>query len=218
MDQKKELVVLIKELEKKAGTLPLTKRASDIVPGEGNPQATIVFIGEAAGYWESVQRRPFVGQAGELLNANLKTISLKREDVYITNVLKVRPPDNRDPKPEEVEAFTPFLKRELQIIKPKVVVTLGRFSLNFFLPDAKISKVHGQARWVDFDGGRFLLFPLYHPAAALRASFIKAEFETDIKKLPPLLITLKELGKRTVPTPPSANAHTALPSPQLKLL
>lgn len=158
----KDLLDQVKtEMEGLAGKLPLTRLPSDIVPAEGNPEAEIMFIGEAAGYHESVERRPFVGVAGKLLTENLLTSDIKREEVWISNVIKTRPPDNRDPLPAEIEAFKPFLDREIEIIKPKIIVTLGRFSMYKFLGPAesktiragrevRISQVHGQARWVNF--------------------------------------------------------------------
>ncbi len=178
------------QLEKDASKLPLANSAKDIVPPEGNPNAELMFIGEAAGYHEHVQRRPFVGVAGKLLTKSLAEISIKREDVWISNMLKVRPPQNRDPLPEEVEAYKPYLNSEIEIIKPKIIITLGRFSMQKFIPDAYISKVRGQARWVIWEEKRLLIFPIYHPAAALRNGKFMQDFKTDMHKLKKLLETI----------------------------
>lgn len=151
MDNKNLLDQVKIEMERLAGKLPLTKSSADIVPAEGNPEAEIILIGEAPGYYESVERKPFVGAAGKLLTTILLVNGIKREEVWISNILKTRPPGNRDPFPEEIEAFRPFLDREIEIIQPKIIVTLGRFSMYKFLGDqVRISQVHGQARWVNF--------------------------------------------------------------------
>lgn len=150
------------------------------VPGEGNPDADIFFIGEAPGYHESQQGRPFVGQAGKLLEQLLESISLRREEVFIGNVLHWRPPSNRDPLPEEIEIEKPYLMEQIEVVDPKIIATISRFSMNLFLPDAKISAIHGRARRLP--SGR-LIFPLYHPAAALRSGKIKQQLEEDFEKL-----------------------------------
>ena len=183
MDKKTQLAALVKEMEAAAGKLPLTKRASDIVPPEGNPEAQVMFIGEAAGYHESVQRRPFVGAAGKLLTQTLTEIGLPRSEVWISNMVKTRPPENRDPLPEELAAYGVYLDREIEIIEPKIIVTLGRFSMGKFLPGAKISQVHGQARWLDWRGKKILVVPMYHPAAALRAGEVMRQFRADFENL-----------------------------------
>ena len=134
MDKAQQLLAVRTRLETNALNLPLVQTAKDTVPGEGNPNAEIMFIGEAAGYHESVQRRPFVGLAGQLLNKTLIANGLKREDVYISNVVKTRPPQNRDPLPEEIAAYAPYLDAEIDIIEPKIIATLGRFSMGKFLP------------------------------------------------------------------------------------
>lgn len=141
----------------------LAKSAKHLVFGEGNPDARIIFIGEAPGKNEDITGRPFVGAAGKFLSELLDSIGLKREDVYITSILKYRPPNNRDPKPEEKAAFWPYLSAQLEVIQPQLIVTLGRHSTNCFLPDVQISKVHGQP--LQWQG--YTLLPLYHPAAAL---------------------------------------------------
>lgn len=161
---------------------PLYKNASRAVPGEGDPNAEIMFIGEGPGYWEDQQGRPFVGQAGKLLDELLQLIKVPREEVFITNIVKHRPPGNRDPLPEEIEACQPFLDEQIKIIEPKIVVTLGRFSMNKFLPGEYISQIHGQKRNIDFGGRKYIVIPMYHPAAALRNAIIAKEIKEDFQK------------------------------------
>jgi len=178
-----------KELEKIAQRVAscrkcsLYKNTTKPVPGEGNSQAEVIFIGEAPGYWEDQQGRPFVGQAGKLLNELLQLIKLPRENVFIANVVKHRPPGNRDPLPGEIEACKEFLDAQIKIIDPKIIVTLGRFSLNKFFPGEFISKIHGQARFVEFAGRKRIVIPMYHPAAALRNEKIMEELRSDFQKI-----------------------------------
>ena len=167
-------------------SLPLS---SNLVFGEGDLDALVLFIGEAPGYNEDIQRRPFVGRGGQLLNKILEAIGWKREDVYITNIVKRRPPENRDPLPDEIAAYQPYLARQIKIINPPIIVTLGRFSMNYFLPEAKISRDHGKIFCVN---GR-LVYPIYHPAAALRNPNMMIEFQKDMKKLPSLVKKKDEL-------------------------
>ena len=155
-------------------TPDLAKSATQLVFGDGTIDAAVVLIGEAPGKNEDLQGKPFVGASGKFLGEMLEMIGLKREDVYITNIVKYRPPDNRDPTPEEKKAFLPYLQSQLEIIRPKVIVTLGRHSMNCFLPDLQISKVHGQPKRVRLslkkdseDTLEVVIMPLYHPAAAL---------------------------------------------------
>lgn len=162
----------------------LYKDATNSVPGEGSPEAKIMFVGEGPGYFEDLQGRPFVGQAGKLLNELLQSIKLPREEVFIGNVVKHRPPENRDPMPEEIKACEQYLDEQIEIINPKIIVTLGRFSMNKFLPGEYISRVHGQARYVDFAGKRYLVIPMYHPAAALRSDEIMNQIRQDFQKIP----------------------------------
>jgi uracil-DNA glycosylase len=151
------------------------------VPGEGPADARIMLIGEGPGFNENEQGRPFVGQAGKLLEDLLGRIGMRREEVFITNVVKCRPPQNRDPLPEELQPCTrTYLARQIIAINPKVIVTLGRFSMNLFMPGAKISAVHGQPTWVK---GRMVV-PMFHPAAALHNQSIRPELEKDFAKLP----------------------------------
>jgi len=150
------------------------------VPGEGPANAELMFIGEGPGFYENEQGRPFVGQAGKLLDDLLAAIHLKRADVFITNVVKCRPPGNRDPLPDELGACSDYLDRQIEAIQPRIIVTLGRFSMAKFLPNARISDVHGQAAWVK---GR-LVVPMYHPAAALHQPSLKPALEKDFTRLP----------------------------------
>jgi uracil-DNA glycosylase family 4 len=150
------------------------------VPGEGPMNAQLLFIGEGPGFFENEQGRPFVGQAGKLLDSLLLAVGLERSKVYITNVVKCRPPGNRDPLPEELTACNDYLERQIVALNPKVIVTLGRYSMAKFLPTAKISEVHGQSCWVK---GR-LIAPMYHPAAALHQPSLKPALQKDFDKLP----------------------------------
>ena len=153
------------------------------VPGEGPEKSDILFIGEGPGFHEDQQGRPFVGPSGKLLDDLLGLIGLSRPDVYIANVVKCRPPNNRDPLPEEIKACRKYLDRQIRLLDPKVIVTLGRFSLIRFLPQETISKVHGQPRlW-----GHRYIFPMYHPAAALHQGNLRHVLEEDMRKLPELL-------------------------------
>lgn len=170
--------------------LPLME--SNLVFGEGDIDCNVMFIGEAPGANEDREKRPFVGRGGQLLNQVIAGIGWKREQVYITNIVKRRPPENRDPMPGEIEAYKPYLTRQIEIIDPKVICTLGRFSMNYFLPDAKITRDHGRVLSVD---GR-LIFPVYHPAAALRSTEMMNVFKEDIKKLPKVVA-----GELTVEIP-----------------
>src|SRR3989344_4227023 len=142
-----------------------------------------MFIGEAPGFHEDRLGRPFVGRAGQLLDALLSEIDWPRKSVYITNIVKRRPPDNRDPLPEEIKAYASYLTRQIESINPKIIVALGRFAMNFFLPEAKISRDHGR---VVRHAGR-LVAPLYHPAAALRSTAVEKELREDFRKLPRIL-------------------------------
>lgn len=188
-----EAIAQIKlELENSVTNLPIAKQASDIVFGEGSPDSEIVLIGEAPGYHEHVQRRPFVGRSGQLLRQTLTEVGFPPEHVYITNIVKARPPDNRDPSPEEILAYKPFLDREIAAIKPKLIVTLGRFSMAKFLPDVKISQVHGRLHKVRWNHQIVYILPMYHPAAALRSTQMLTAFTQDFAKLTKTLAWVKE--------------------------
>jgi DNA polymerase len=167
MDQQTQLDALKTAIEADDITPELRAGAKQLVFGAGNPDADIVFIGEAPGKNEDEKGEPFVGAAGRFLNEMLAAADLRREDVYITNIVKYRPPNNRDPLPEEKRVFWPYLMRQLEIIAPKVVITLGRHSGECFIPDIHISQDHGHARRVKYHEYEFLVIPLYHPAAAL---------------------------------------------------
>ncbi|HBI34105.1 MAG TPA: uracil-DNA glycosylase [Candidatus Moranbacteria bacterium] len=166
---------------------------SNIVFGAGNPEAQIIFIGEAPGKKEDEIGVPFVGSSGRILDKMLASIKIKREEFYLTNICKCRPPENRDPLPEEVKECWPYLKKQIAIIQPKIIVTLGKYALNSFLPTAKISEVHGKIINVEIKKiGKIKLFPLHHPAAARINRKTKALFEEDFQKIPNLLKNKKE--------------------------
>ncbi|HKU19186.1 MAG TPA: uracil-DNA glycosylase [Candidatus Saccharimonadales bacterium] len=164
----------------------LAKTAKHLVFGEGNPDAKLMLIGEAPGKNEDATGRPFVGAAGNVLDELLASIGLARHDVYITSILKYRPPNNRDPKPEEKTAFWPALSAQLEVIRPQLVVTLGRHSTNCFLPDLQISKVHGQPQ--TWNG--YTILPLYHPAAALYNTKMRQTLLDDFAGITTLLRTI----------------------------
>ena len=168
------------------------------VPGEGPSNAKIMFIGEGPGFHENMQGRPFVGAAGDLLVELLQEIGLNREDVFITNVVKCRPPGNRDPALEELMACSPYLERQLQAINPKEIVTLGRFSMARFIPHAKISEIHGNPIQVK---GK-LVVPFYHPAAALHRPSLRADVEKDFAALPELIKNADQAPPIQVEAPP----------------
>jgi uracil-DNA glycosylase family 4 len=153
------------------------------VPGEGPVEAEIMFIGEGPGFHENEQGRPFVGPAGKFLDELLDSIGMKRANVYITNVVKCRPPGNRDPEPGEILACSNYLDRQIQLINPNVIVTLGRYSMARYLPNAKISAVHGKA--IEMDGR--LVVAMYHPAAALHQVSLKSSIVEDFSRLPQLI-------------------------------
>lgn len=173
-------------------TCELKATATQAVPGDGNPHADVVFIGEAPGKSEDEQGRPFVGAAGKFLAEMLESIGMKREDVYITNIVKYRPPNNRDPEPQEKEDCKEWLHEELAAIKPKLIVFLGRHSMNHFFPTEKISMVHGKLMIKNIEGVPTKYFlPLYHPAAALYNGGLRKELMSDFKKIPLALNKIK---------------------------
>ncbi len=184
------------------------RTCTQMVPGEGNPQADILFIGEAPGKNEDQQGRPFVGQAGKLLDELIESIGLRREDVFITNILKARPPGNRDPLPLEVQHNWPWLERQVEAIDPLLIVLLGRHAMNRFLPARKISRDHGQAR---LKHGR-VHFPVHHPAAALYTGSLKDTLFEDFAKIPDLLERVRvtsreELDARSAAAEEAAEAE-----------
>ncbi len=193
---------------------PLHHSRKKAVPGEGPVGAEIMFIGEAPGFYENEQGRPFVGAAGQFLDELLKRAGLKREEVWIGNVIKCRPPGNRDPLPEELEACSEYLERQIAAINPKIIVTLGRFSMAKFLPGAKISAIHGQMRRV---GNRFVI-AMYHPAAALHQASLKATVIEDFARLPQLLEQARaELMRLTPPPSPALPSDEREEPKQLSL-
>ena len=161
----------------------LARTRNKVVPGEGPENSQIVFIGEAPGFHEDQQGRPFVGQAGQFLEQLLGSIGLKRDDVYICNVIKCRPSGNRDPLPMEIKNCQKWLDRQLELLAPKMIVTLGRYSLARYFPGETISKVHGKAR----KENNVIYFAMYHPAAALHQQSLRQTIEADIRKIPELL-------------------------------
>ena len=177
---------------------PLYRSRKLSVPGEGPANTEIMFIGEGPGFHENEQGRPFVGAAGSFLNELLAEAGLKRSDVWIGNVVKCRPPGNRDPLPEELAACNDYLDQQIAIINPKIIITLGRFSMGKFMPGAKISQVHGQMRRVD---GRFVI-AMFHPAAALHQAALKPAILKDFSQLPNLLEQTRAALKRPASATP----------------
>jgi DNA polymerase len=178
----------------------LAAGATQLVFADGNPDADIVFIGEAPGKHEDEQGKPFVGAAGRFLNEMLEGIGLKREDIYITNIVKYRPPNNRDPWPDEKKAFLPYLQAQLEVIQPKIVATLGRHSMNCFLPDLQISKVHGEPKRIRIQMKQhsdepleLVILPLFHPAAALYNGGMRQTLIDDFSRIPQIL---EKLGNK----------------------
>jgi len=194
-------------------TPKLKETATQLVFGNGNPDADVLFIGEAPGKNEDQKGEPFVGAAGKFLNEMLAMVDLQREDVYITNIVKYRPPNNRDPLPDEKAAFLPYLQAQLEVIQPKIVVTLGRHSMNCFLPDLQISKIHGQPKRIRINmrnqaermkegetgvspesshGVPIVIMPLFHPAAALYNGGMRQTLIDDFAKIPIVLEKISE--------------------------
>jgi uracil-DNA glycosylase len=168
---------------KKCTLCELFRAATHGVPGEGNPEARVMFIGEGPGWHEDQQGKPFVGNSGKFLSELIEKAGLTREDVFITNIVKHRPPSNRDPLPDEITACSVYLERQIEAIDPDVIVTLGRHSMHRYFPGEKISRIHGQAKKV----GTRLVVSMYHPAAALHNGSLKSTIEDDFAKLPKYL-------------------------------
>jgi uracil-DNA glycosylase family 4 len=181
------------------------------VPGEGDPDTEVVFVGEGPGFNEDRQGRPFVGRAGDLLVRLLATLGWRREEVFITNVVKCRPPENRDPEPAEVAACAPYLRRQLEILDPAVVVTLGRHSLVRFMPGARIGGAHGTMAPVDPQTGASgaLAYALYHPAAALRSTEVERQSFADVAGIPAALLQARERRASTGGPPASPSVGEA---------
>jgi DNA polymerase len=199
------------------------------VPGEGSPDTEVVFVGEGPGFNEDREGRPFVGRAGGLLVQLLGSIGWQREDVFITNVVKCRPPDNRDPQPDEIAACAPYLRRQLEALDPAVVVTLGRYSMAAFMPGARIGQVHGTTGPIDPELGPSdgVAFAMYHPAAALRTPALERESYADIARVPAVLERAREhraqaeapiettrVGAAVAPTPSPAAPTAGAPAPE----
>ncbi len=188
---KEKLIQEINNNIKNCKKCRLCETATNPVPGEGNISSKIVFIGEAPGFSEDISGRPFVGRAGKLLEASLAEIGYKREDVWIGNVIKHRPPENREPLPDEIVACRPYLDLQLKTIAPILVVTLGRYAMNYFNPAGKISQDRGNLVKIK----DYYIYPVYHPAAALRGYSILQEFKKDFMKIPEMLLKAEELIK-----------------------
>jgi uracil-DNA glycosylase len=188
----------------------LAQTRTRAVPGEGSPDTEVVFVGEGPGYHEDQQGRPFVGRAGELLGKLLGSIEWRRGDVFITNIVKCRPPNNRDPEPDEVAACAPYLKRQLEVLDPALIVTLGRHSMGRFMPGARISGVHGTTAGVDpATGARdATVLAMYHPAAALRTPAIERESYADIGRAPRALLDAR--ARRAAPATAASSAPDAV--------
>ena len=191
IDKQKQLVKIRHSIIDKNVCPELANQATNLVMGDGNADADIVFIGEAPGKKEDEQGLPFVGAAGKFLDDMLARAGMDRSDVFITNIVKYRPPNNRDPSPEEKAAFWPYLLEQLNIIKPKVVITLGRHSMEYFLPDAKIGQVHGQSKQINLRGNRVVIIPLYHPAAALYNGSMRQTLIDDFVNVPMIIAKLE---------------------------
>lgn len=180
----------------------LSQSRTNAVPGEGPENAEIMFIGEAPGFHEDRQGRPFVGAAGQYLDELLGMIGMDRQKVYITNVVKCRPPQNRDPQPHEMDACRPYLDCQIELLKPKVIITISRFAMMRWFPDKKISEIHGKPKRF----GNLVVVPMYHPAAALHQPSLKATLEADFKRVPQILKemhALKEEKKEEPKKPPT---------------
>lgn len=176
------------DLVAKCQKCPLFKTAKNPVPGSGDPQSGIVIIGEAPGFQEDVQGKPFVGPSGHLLDKLLASINLKRDNVFICNILKHRPPENRDPLPQEIKVCTPYLKAQLKILQPKIIITLGRFAMNYFFPGEFISSIRGQVKQINWEGLELTIIPVYHPSAALRNGAMLKALEDDFKTIGDFLL------------------------------
>jgi len=192
---------------------PLYKGATHPVPGAGNPDAEIMFIGEGPGYHEDQQGLPFVGRSGDYLNSLIKLIGLTREQVFIANVVKHRPPENRDPLPDEILACKPYLDQQVDIINPLVIATLGRYSMARYFPDGKITRIHGQPKYAD---GRAYI-PLFHPAAVLRNPDMRPDMEADFRRILEVLDRVRK-DRAAGKAPPAAQQKPPdEPPKQLKL-
>ena len=192
---------------------PLHRGRTNAVPGEGNPSAELMFIGEGPGFHEDRQGRPFVGPAGQLLEGLLASIGTNRDDVFIANMVKCRPPDNRDPQPPEIAACAKYLERQIELVNPKMIVTLGRFSLGRFFPGESITRARGRLREKD---GR-LIFPVMHPAAALRRPELRTTMVEDFRAIAAALAAAPEPSPEQAGPPTESPVEEAAPAPQMDL-
>jgi uracil-DNA glycosylase family 4 len=196
----------------------LHEARSTAVPGEGHPSTEVMFVGEGPGFNEDRLGRPFVGRAGDLLVRHLGSIGWRRDEVFITNIVKCRPPENRDPEPDEIAACAPYLKRQLEVLDPALIVTLGRHSMGRFMPGARISQAHGTVRPTDPETGAddAMVFAMYHPAAALRSTEVERQSYDDIGRVPDALEAARrrraERRAAADPAPEAAPISTPVPS------
>lgn len=186
-DKQARLDAIASKIIDRSCGLDIAKSCLNPVPGDGNPDAQLMFIGEAPGSQEDKLGRPFVGASGKFLDEMLDTIGLRRDDVFVTNIVKFRPPDNRDPSKEEIEICLPFLLSQIKTIQPKLIVFLGRHSMNVFLPELKISEAHGKV----YKRSGMVFLPLYHPAAALYNGSMRQTLLDDFLKIPKIIQSLK---------------------------
>jgi uracil-DNA glycosylase family 4 len=214
-DERREALEQIADEVRACARCRLHEGRTHAVPGEGDPDTEVVFVGEGPGFNEDREGRPFVGRAGGLLVRLLASIGWRREDVFITNVVKCRPPDNRDPQPDEIAACAPWLRRQLEILDPAVVVTLGRYSMGTFMPGARVGQAHGTTHPADPETGArdALVFAMYHPAAALRTASIERDSFEDMARVPEVLLRARERRAGIVPVAPQpAMIDTAAPA------
>lgn len=198
MSKQKQLEDIKKSIQDANLTPELKKGATQLVFGHGNPNSEIVFIGEAPGKNEDLQGKPFVGAAGKFLDEMLAGIGMKRGDVYISNIVKYRPPNNRDPSPEEKKAFWPYLIREISVIQPKIIATLGRHSMENFLPSHRISQCHGQPKRITLGSSKVVILPLFHPAAALYNGAMRQTLIEDFSSIPEIINIINSKNKEKV--------------------
>lgn len=211
-DERAEALAQIASEVRTCTLCDLHKNRTRAVPGAGDIHAEIMFIGEGPGYNEDQQGLPFVGRSGTYLEALLKIIQLKREQVFIGNVVKCRPPDNRDPLPDEINTCKPYLDQQIDLIDPLVIVTLGRFSMARYFPNGKITQIHGQAK---IENGR-AYYPLFHPAAVLRNPGLQSQMEADFKRIPDVLDKVRALRDKGQ-KPPAKADEDAPPPTQMSL-
>lgn len=214
-DDRAQALSAIAEQVKVCTRCPLYQGTTNAVPGAGNPNAQIMFIGEGPGFHEDRQGLPFVGRSGDYLTYLLKLIGLERDQVFITNVVKHRPPNNRDPQPDEIIACKPYLDEQIEIIQPAVIATLGRFSMARYFPDAKISRVHGQPKYMGDPVTAY--YPLFHPAAALRNASLRTDMEADIKRLPSVIEEVMSRRQKQTPGDSTPDTDDDQPLQQMSL-